>query len=393
MRSSCIRSAVILMVLLAVRKAHAQPLALSVEGWGQTYRPAALTNLEARAHEYPWLTAEAQVWTGQVPREDGFVGDVVVLAAHLREPTGHADARVGRFVLSTGAVRPLHLDGASARVQNGWGTALELFGGVPVTPRFASRAYDWLVGTRLSQRVAGWATLGASYVERRDRGAEVDEEVGADLVVYPYRRVDVSGRFSYDLVSQGLSEIQATASLGDAERRVQVFTSLRNASLIIPATSLFSVLSEAVSVQAGASARYRLAPRLRVGGVLAYRGVDDAHGLRMRADATLWLDDEGDSAVEGAITRDGVEGQRWTGWRALVYRDVIERLRVMMEVELVRADRELQGSQLWPWGRVSSRYSFPKSFELSMGAEGSASPQFFRLFQALVRLAYVGGAL
>jgi hypothetical protein len=76
-----------------------------------------------------------------------------------------------------------------------------------------------------------------------------------------------------------------------------------------------------------------------------------------------------------------------------VYRDVIEALRLMAELELVRADDEGSGAHLWPWGRLSGRYVLFEHWQVSVGAEGSASPQFVRLFQALVRLAYVGGAM
>lgn len=380
-----------LRVLCAGGVAQAQPYTFSVEGWGQSYRPATLGNVEARAHEYPWLTAEAQVWTGLHPAAEGGSGDVVVLAAHAREPTGHLEGRAGRFVLTTGAVRPVHLDGGSVSVRGDSGTALELFGGVPVLQRFASRSYDWLLGTRLSQRLASVGVLGASLVERRDRGVEVDQELGADAVIYPARNLDMSARFSYDLVSGGVSETHASASLGSVERRIELFTNLRNASLIIPATSLFSVLSDAVSVQAGVSGRYRVAPRLRVAGVAAYRGVGELHGVRLRLDAALWLDDAGASALEGSVTRDGVEGQRWSGVRGLLYRDLMEHVRLMAELELVRADESHGRGQLWPWGRLSGRYSFREHFQLSVGAEGSASPQFVQLFQALVRVAYVGG--
>lgn len=369
----------------------AQPLTLTLEGWGQTYRPAALANFEARFHAYPWIRAETQVWTGLRARDQDPAGDVVVLAAYLREPTGHAEARVGRFVLTTGAVRPVHLDGGSVRLQTDHGTALEVFGGVPVMPRFQRRAYDWLVGGRISQRIGGVLALGASYVERRDRGREVDEELGADVVLYPMRQLDLSGRVSYDLVSRGLSELQASCALGPSERRVELFTSLRSASLLLPATSLFTVLSDAVSVQAGASGRYRVAPRLRIGGIAAYRGVGERHGVRLRADATLWLDDHGRGAIEGAITRDGIDGSRWTGLRGLVYRDVLVALRLMAELELVRADDAQHGTRLWPWGRLSGRYVLLEHWQLSIGGEGSASPQFVRLFQALFRVAYVRG--
>jgi hypothetical protein len=368
--------------------ARAQPTTLTLEGWGQTYRPAALANFEARAREYPWVQFEAQVWTGQIPRVDGATADLVVMAARFHEPTGHLDARIGRFVLSCGAVRPVHIDGGSVRVAGTWGTSLEGFAGVPVLPRFAMRSYDWLVGGRLGQRIGDWAAFGASFVERRQYGARIDQEVGADLAAYPMRKLTFSGRFSYDLVSRGVSEVQANGSYGDVDRRIELFASARSAALILPATSLFSVLSDAVSVQAGASGRYRVAPRLRLGALAGYRAQGDLRGVRARAEATLWLDDEGASAIEGAITRDGVAGQHWTGLRALFYRDLIEHVRLMAELELVRSDHDRGQGRWWPWGRISGRYVFLEDFSVSVGAEGSASPQFVRLFQGLVRLAY-----
>jgi hypothetical protein len=230
--------------------------------------------------------------------------------------------------------------------------------------------------------------LGTSFVERRQYGARIDQEVGADATAYPMRKLTLSGRFSYDLVSRGVSEVQANGAYGDVDQRIELFASVRSATLILPATSLFTVLSDAVSVQAGVSGRYRVAPRLRLGALAGYRGQGDQHGLRARAEATLWLDDEGTSAIEGALTRDGVAGQRWTGFRALMYRDLLEQVRVMAELELVRSDRDQGQGQLWPWGRISGRYVFLEDFSVSVGAEGSASPQFVRLFQALVRLAY-----
>ncbi len=106
-----------LAVFVTVSSASAQPITLTLDGLGQTYRPAGLVNLEASAKEYPWLRAETQVWTGQSPLPDGSLGDVVVLAAVVRDPTGHVEMRAGRFVLTTGAVRPIHIDGGSIRVQ------------------------------------------------------------------------------------------------------------------------------------------------------------------------------------------------------------------------------------------------------------------------------------
>jgi hypothetical protein len=380
----------VLLVLSA--RAEAQSLSSRAEAWGQTYRPAGLVNLESRAYAYPWVRAEAQVWAGATPSADGSGGDVVVLAAHVREPTGHAALRAGRFVLTTGAVRPVHLDGGHLRVQADMGAGLELFSGVPVVPRFGARPFDWLLGARASQRLSDVGTLGVSYVEQRDRGREVNEEIGADAVLLPVDWVSVSGRWAWDLVSQGMSEVQVSSAIGHVERRLEVFGSARNASRILPATSLFSVLSDSPSVQSGLSGRYRLFPRLRVEGLSAYRGHAGQHGARMKLSATLFLDDEGAGSLSGEVTRDGVGDSRWTGVRSMFVRELIHDLRLAAEVELVVPDDGAGQGGVWPWGRLSARYAFLEHFELSAGAEGSSTPQFQRLFQALFRLAYVGGA-
>lgn len=373
--------------------AAAQRYGGRIEGWGQTYQPAGLLSMEARAHAYPWLTAETQVWTGSSPLAPQGNADVLVLSMRARDPTGHGDVHAGRFVLSTGAVRPVHLDGAHLRGRLEAGTMLEGFAGVPVAPAFARRAYDWLAGGRLSQRLGEWGTAGVSYVERRDRGREIDEELGADLVLYLAPWLSLAGRTSYDLVSRGLSELNVTASAGEVERRLELFGILRDPSLLLPATSLFSVLSNTPSLQTGASGRLLLAPRLRVEALAAVRAAGGELGPHLELTGTLWLDDERGSAIEGTLTRDGVADSAWTGLRALFYRDVLVGLRLSSEVELVRPDEPLGGSSLWPWGRLAARYEVRPRWQLAAGIEGSASPTFTRLVQGLLRLSYEGGAI
>lgn len=386
--------AVVWLSFFTLSSAHAQQqYGFGVEGWAQTYRPAGLVQVEGRIKSYPWLAAEAQAWAGRSPSAEGGNGDLVVLALRARDAKGRGEASAGRFVLTTGAVRPVHLDGGYARGQTSFGFALEAFGGVPVTPRFQSRAYDWLVGGRASQRLSRFGVLGASFVERRQGGREVDQEVGGDLTVYMLSWLSAASRVSYDLVSRGLSEIQVTGSAGSSQKRIELFGSVRNPSLILPATSLFSVLSNTPSAQAGVSGRMRVAPRLTIDALAGYRQASDVFGVRARLAARLWLDDEGKGAIEGEVTRDGVKGSEWTGVRALLYHDLFAGFRLSGEVELVVADEARSGSRLWPWGRVSARYLVREVWLLSAGVEGSASPEFVKLFSGLFRVGYRMGTL
>lgn len=345
-------------------------------------------NLEARSYLYPWIRGETQVWAGQAPRSDDPTGQVVILSAMVQEPTGHFTLRAGRFVLATGAVRPVHIDGGQARARTSFGTELELFGGVPVALALSARAYDWLLGTRLSQRLGAHGVIGVSYVEQRDHGRETHEELGADVALYVLPQLSFSGRAAYDIATRGLAEAMLTGSYGSSERRLEVFGSLRNASLILPSTSLFTVLSNEASLQSGVSGRMRVAPRLRLEGLVAYRAQGARAAVRARAGATLWLADDQASALEGFVTRDGVGQGQWTGLRVLLMREVFADLRLMGELELVVPDHPEDRGVVWPWGRVSARYTLFEHWQLSMGAEGSSSPRFTKLFQALVRVAY-----
>jgi hypothetical protein len=372
----------------AASTAQAQQFGFAVDSWGQTYRPAGLVQVESRLKSYPWLNAEAQVWAGRSPLAEEGNGDVVALSLRARDPLGRGEGAAGRFVLTTGAVRPVHIDGGYLRGQTPRGFALEAFGGVPVTPRFQARAYDWLVGTRASQRLSRFGVIGASFVERRDQGRQIDQELGADLTLYLLHWLSAAGRASYDLVSRGLSEIQVTGSAGSSARRLEVFGSLRNASLILPATSLFSVLSNTPSAQGGVSGRMRVAPRLTLDALIAYRQAADAFGIRAQASGRLWLDDEAKSALEGTLTRDGVEGAQWTGLRALAYYELFTAFRLSGEMELVIADQARQGSRLWPWGRLSGRYLLRETWLFSAGVEGNSSPEFVKVVQALFRVGY-----
>ena len=69
-------------------------------------------------------------------------------------------------------------------------------------------------------------------------------------------------------------------------------------------------------------------------------------------------------------------------------RELFENLRLLGELELVVADHPVGKGNLWPWGRLSARYTVRERWLFAAGAEGSSSPQFSRLFQALVRVGY-----
>jgi len=140
--------------------AGADPLRLRGDALLQTEgsaTPTGLVVLQGQDTQQPWVSAEGLVWAGATPSA---TGDVLVLAVHLREPHGYAELQAGRFVLATGAVHPVQIDGGRAIARAPWGSTVETFGGIPVVPRFGARSYDWLAGGRIAETVSDVGTLG-----------------------------------------------------------------------------------------------------------------------------------------------------------------------------------------------------------------------------------------
>ena len=143
-------TAVCASTLGGVEPAGANPLRLRGDAVVQTQgggSPTGVLVLQGQDAKQPWVSAEGLVWAGATPSA---TGDVLVLAVHLREPHGFAELQAGRFVLATGAVHPVQVDGARAVARAPWGSTVETFGGVPVVPRFGARSYDWLAGGRIA---------------------------------------------------------------------------------------------------------------------------------------------------------------------------------------------------------------------------------------------------
>ena len=185
-------------IALAIGLAHssparADPLRLRGDALAETQgssSPTGLVVLQGEDTARPWVSAEGLVWAGG----SSLTGDVLVLTVRVREPHRYVDVHAGRFVLATGAVHPVQIDGAHVVARAPWGSTVEAFGGAPVVPRFGPRPYDWLAGGRVAQTVAFVGTLGMSYVQRREDGEISDEEVGADVAAAPARWFDSKPR-------------------------------------------------------------------------------------------------------------------------------------------------------------------------------------------------------
>jgi hypothetical protein len=310
----------------------------------------------------------------------------VVADVQVRDERRRAELTLGRFVMGLGALRPVHLDGASARVRLPEDLVVEAFGGVLVVPRFDEHGYDWVAGGRFSRALGDWGSAGIAYGQRSDHGELSARELGFDAGAAPSAWLDLAGRLACDLISPGVSEGRAAAVAHDGGYSVGLSYTHRSPFRLLPATSLFSVLGDSPARTGAVSFDGRVAPRLDISASAGARWIGDHLGESLRLGTVLRLDDLG----EGTL---GIEGRResapdgsWTGVRPLARVPLVAHLWASSELELVVPDQPRGRGRVWPWGRLSLGWTPAEAWEMAAAVEASASPQNVRRTDALLRV-------
>ena len=366
--------------------AAAEPLRLRGDALATAHAPTGLVTLEADGDVDEGVRAEAMLWFGA--GEEGEV-DALVATVHARDARRRVVARLGRFVAITGALRPVHVDGATARVRLPRRFALEAFGGVPVAPALGDAAWDWVAGGRVSRLLGDWGSVGAAYLQRRDHGRLTASELGLDASAATSARTDVGGRVAFDAIHGGISDALISASARRGAWRAEVYAGERSAAALLPATSLFSVIGDVPSRRAGVGVRWRAAPRLDLAATFGGRALDDDLGADLTARATLRLDDRGAGALGLELRRDtgaGVAG--WTGVRGTARVPVGRGFALAAEVELVAPD---DLDQRWPWALGAATWR-RGPWELAAAVEASATRAERYRVDALARIGRTWGA-
>jgi len=375
---------------------QAEPLRLRADAFDATAAPAGLLDLQAGGSLQDWLRADAVVWLGTSDGTDG-EAEVLIIAAKAKAPRKiiDADATVGRFVLTVGALRPLHLDGLDASVRLPSRLTAEAFAGVPVETSLDSRSWDWVSGGRIGRRLGDWGSAGIAYLEQRDHGELSTRELGLDGGGAITRTFDAGGRLAIDLISTGIAEAQVSAVKRWSHWRAEAYVTHRSPSHLLPATSLFSVLGDVPSERAGAHVTWRAAPRLdlevdggarRVGYNDDPKKSGDDYGADLTARARLRLDDRGRGALTCELRRLGAVDGGWTGVRATARVPLTGALTASTELELVRPDSDDDGS-LWPWALAALGWH-QGAWDAAIAIEASATAQYSHRVDAIARLGH-----
>jgi hypothetical protein len=372
-----------LLVLATATSARADPLRLRADALATTQSPAGLMILDASSSAASQLSAEAIVWTASEALPGEHAGDVLVIALRARTADGRASARLGRFVEALGALRPVHVDGAAARVRLPYQLDAEAYAGVPVLPGLmTSRSWDWVTGARIARRLGESGSLGVAYMQERDDGRLAIEELGVDAGLALDKRDDIGVRAAYDLANPGLAEVTASASTRGKGWRAELYGGYRAASHILPATSLFTVLGDVPSERAGTLVTWQAAPRLALIGDLGARYVDDAFAPAIAMRARLALDGRGAGAITGELRRDGAADDPWTGARAALRVPLCGAFSAASEVEVAIPDDPRGRGAIWPWALVALAWD-RGVWHAAIAAEASATPEDRRRLDAL----------
>ena len=373
-------------VIFASTPVAADPIVLRADALATTAAPAGLVTLAADGDAGPGLSAEAVVWTGAGTINDTGTANVLVIALRARTANGRFNGRIGRFVESIGALRPVQIDGAAGRAQLPFRVDVETFAGIPVVASLtASRAWDWIAGGRVSRRIGDSGSVGIAYAEQRGDGQLVSEEVGVDAGASLGKRDDVAGKLAYDLLNPGVAEASFIASHRFKAIRIDLYSSYRAASHLLPATSLFSVLGDTPAERAGTTIEWRAAPRLDVGADLGVRFADGDVAPQLVVRAKLRLDDRGISALSGEVRRDGVGDQQWTGLRGVARIALPCSLTASTELELVIPDHDQGVGTIWPWALLALGWD-NGTWHTAFATEASASPEERARLDVLIQI-------
>jgi hypothetical protein len=385
MRLRALAGAVLMAASLRAGGAEAQIYRLRADAYYAAADPAVgLVVLTSEARAPSWLDAESVVWIGAGGQRNG---DVLIASVRARDPGGRGQLRAGRLLVSTGAIRLVHLDGVDATARAPWGTSLEVFGGVPVAAGYEPRDFDWAAGGRVAQRIGSEASVGVSYLQQRSAGAVAYEELGFDAAAAPLRWLDGALRGAADLARPGLSDLRAALALRPlAALRFELFASRRAPSHLLPATSLFAALGDIPSDRLGGSVFWRAAPRLDVLGEGGVESLGGEPGGDLRLRTTLRLDDRGDRALALEVRRQGAPGASWTGVRATARLPLTRLLAAATELEIAVPDDPRGRGAVWPWGLFALRLSPEPRWELSGAVEASASPTSVGALSAMFRV-------
>ena len=304
--------------------------------------------------------------------------------------------RVGRQLISEGASRMVHVDGAQLRLRLPFGVGVSAYAGSVVPPRFAGRGgelmtgnhrADFATGGRLSWFFPGVLEVGASAALARDRGDVSRQDVGADLRLFLPMHVQLAGSSFYSLYEERLGEAEVAASWRGS-RAVQVTADYRHVEpdLFLPRTSIFSVFAEDQRDDVGGSVRVLPVPTLAVDADYHYLFERGGNGHRARLKGVWSPRKAYDVGAEGQLLLHPDDAgyslvRAFMAWR----RGALEATADVLSAFL---DRKVNEERLSLTATATAGYRFAPGWKVLLAGSGGTTPVLIRHFDVLAKLVY-----
>jgi hypothetical protein len=314
----------------------------------------------------------------------------------------HLEVRLGRQLVFGGAARALPLDGASVTVRLRRRVALNLYGGVPVTPRFGVHQGDFVTGSRLSFRPSVDSEVGASFVEMLKDGLQARQDVGLDARYRPtlpaLRSLTFTGYALLSLLELRLVEGDL-AAVWQLRAPVQLGVDYRRTSpdLFLPRSSILSVFSQETRDEAGGNVYWRPLSRLRlegdyhviINGADGVAGAGNAFGHRggARISGTLGPAFETTITAEVRVLRlDNASGYVQT--RIYAIQRVSKQMVATLDLDAHSLERPINGQTLSFTSAATLGWDFSPGWRAVVTAIADTTPQVERRFECMAKLVY-----
>jgi hypothetical protein len=197
---------------------------------------------------------EKRFWQNGALVSTSYTGDVNVGYVRGVFLDRHLSLRVGRQMVADGVARMVQLDGLEARLDLPAGFGLQGYVGSPVSPRFAGRGGELVVGNiqavfatggRLSWRYSDLLSVGTSVGIANDRGGEASRrDAGVDFRLAPLQFLVLTGQGFWSLTEARIGEAVIAATVTPIHH-VEVTADYRHVEpdLFLPRTSILSVFA------------------------------------------------------------------------------------------------------------------------------------------------------
>jgi hypothetical protein len=314
-------------------------------------------------------------------------GDVDSIFVEGKLLQRHLLLRVGRQLVTGGAVRATQFDGVTARglVADGFGA--ELFGGAPVQPRFGVSSGDVLAGGRVFWNRSFDSEVGASFVYALRRGYLARKDVALDGSWTPWRSVNVSGLVQWNLEERRLAEARVSA-LWQVTPKVQLVADLQRTSpdLFLDRSSIFAVFAEETRNEAGGEVVWRILQPLSLSADWHWMRVEGGHGHRAGARATFRTPRGGSYGAELRLLTEPDNGYKQA--RLFAIRQLRHDLTVTLDLDGYWLERQVNQQKRSFVATLTGGWAINAAWEAMLAGSFGTTPYFERRAEVIARLTY-----